>query len=104
MTNKKDFYKKMRGMIKENPKPLAKETPKDLEKRVSLRICIFCNSAEIQMNREIENGLFVETFHCPDCKENWTTVLDSQKNGFTIYRHCINWVDHWHDLVNSYKS
>ena len=101
MTDMKAFYEKIGDMIKENLLPPVKEKSKDIVKRIALRVCLFCNSAEIQMMREIEDGLFVETFHCPDCKENWTTTLNVQTGDSKVYRHCLNWVDLWYDLINS---
>ena len=100
MTDIKELFENFKLVIQGNDEQ-GIELPAALKIFVLSGLCISCNNPDTLRRRKMLNEMvMVESYHCPNCKENWTYEVNVVTDTIFYHKTETNWVDLWKQKDN----
>ncbi|MFH1985528.1 MAG: hypothetical protein ABIL58_27135 [Pseudomonadota bacterium] len=104
MDSMKDFFEKYKSEVDEGPEPDEHTVP-EAEPTINImaealmhciqnQICVNCGNPRMMMYRGTWNEHeTVESFHCPECGENYSAEFNHEEKAFRLIAEDNSWID-----------
>ena len=89
----KEYLAKIKLLIDRIDKPSI-ELPYELKSFYLVGTCISCgNMKTLKCRKILDETVILDSYHCPDCKDNWAYEVNLLTNTILYQKKETNWVD-----------